>query len=386
MTRPVLVTIGASAAVLVALGVAKHFRASTSADTVAAPAQVSAARQVPGTAARESSSPVGWIAKPGPSTGGQKDGDRAAAWSDSHNEAPDTASSRTEGSATVLSSGSRPGSFIGTGRGVGSDGTGAVNIQTSVPAAALPSDLSNPAAGGSHPAGGQQGAQTGAAQSQAAVSGSDAAQSTNPDDQGPVLSISFDNPLPEKGDTAPIAEQDVTFDGKGATFSADSQYAIPDAGNLGTAESGTISFCLQPQWSMADVGATDASFVNLRTPNAFANRLQIEKNGQYLRFVMSDSAGIESGSSMVISSWQRGESHLVTATWGQALTSMYVDGQLVSSQTYQGEFQIPAGTPMYIGSDYAGGMAGAQSSLSNFQVYNRPLAQDEVGGLTAGCQ
>ena len=193
MTRPVLVTIGASAAVLVALGVAKHFRASTSADTIAAPAQVSAARQVPGTAARESSSPVGWIAKPGLSTGGQKAGDRAAAWSDSPNEAPDTASSRTEGSATVLSSGSRPGSFIGTGRGVGSDGTGAVNIQTSVPAAALPSDLSNPAAGGSHPAGGQQGAQTGAAQSQAAVSGSDAAQSTNPDDQGPVLSISFDN-------------------------------------------------------------------------------------------------------------------------------------------------------------------------------------------------
>jgi hypothetical protein len=328
---------------------------------------------------------VGWIAKPGLSTGGQTAGDRAAAWSDSHNEAPDTASSRTEGSATVLSSGSRPGSFIGTGRGVGSDGTGAVNIQTSVPAAALPSDLSNPAAGGSHPAGGEQGAQTGAAQSQAAVSGSDAAQSTNPDDQGPVLSISFDNPLPEKGDTAPIAEQDVTFDGKGATFATDSQYAIPDAGNLGTAETGSISFCLQPQWGGDETG-TDASLVNLRTPNAFANRLQITKNGRYLRFLMADNTGNESGSSMIISDWQAGQSHLVTATWGQALNSMYVDGQLVSSQTYQGDLQIPPGTPMYIGSDYAGGIPGARGSLSNFEVYNRPLTQDEVAGLTAGCQ
>jgi hypothetical protein len=200
-----------------------------------------------------------------------------------------------------------------------------------------------------------------------------------------VLSISFDNPLPEKGDTAPIAEQGITFDGKGATFSADSQYAIPDAGNLGTAETGSISFCLQPQWGGEDIG-TDAALVNLRTPNAFANRVQIGKNGRFLRFLMADNTGHETGAGLNISDWQAGQSHLVTATWGQALASLYVDQQLVGSETYQGEVQIPAGTPMYIGSDYSGGGLGARASLANFQVYNRPLMQDEVAGLTAGCQ
>ena len=126
--------------------------------------------------------------------------------------------------------------------------------------------------------------------------------------------------------------------------------------------------------------------MNLRTPNAFANRLQITKNGRYLRLLMADNTGNESGSSMLISDWQAGQSHLVTATWGQALNSLYVDGQLVSSQTYQGDLEIPPGTPMYIGSDYAGGIPGARGSLSNFEVYNRPLTQDEVAGLTAGCQ
>ena len=41
---------------------------------------------------------------------------------------------------------------------------------------------------------------------------------------------------------------------------------------------------------------------------------------------------------------------------------------------------------MYIGSDYPGGIPGAQGSLSNFQVYNRLLPGEEVAGLTANCQ
>ena len=205
----------------------------------------------------------------------------------------------------------------------------------------------------------------------------------NSDAQGPVLSIPFENSSsPETGE-APIAEEGVAFDGSGATFSTDAQLAIPDAGNLGQAEQGTISFCLQPQWSGNE--QTDASLVNLHT-NTFENRLHIAKNGQYLRLLLADNTGHESGASLTISGWQPGERHLVTATWGQALASLYVDGQLVGANTYQGELQIPPGTPMYIGSDVPGGNPGARGSLSNFQVYNRVLPPEEVVGFTSNCQ
>jgi hypothetical protein len=384
VTRPGLVMIGASAAVLVALVAAGHFRASAPPDAMTgSPGQASAGRRLLGAAPEAGGSPVGWIAKPGPSTEGQDRGGRAAVGPGSRGAMPGTASSGAGGSATVFSAGSRPGSFIGTGRGVGAGGTGAIDAQTSVSATTLSTDLSKLAAGSGRSATGQQ-VLAGTAQNQTTASGSDASQSTNPDDQGPVLSIPFENTTePEEGDVAPVAEQGITFDGNGATFSTDAQYVIPDAGNI-TGDSGTISFCVTPQWAGNAQG--DASFVNLHTPNVWENRLQITKNGQYLRFLVADNTGQESGAGTVISGWQQGQSHLVTATWGQALTSLYVDGRLVGSQTYQGQLEVNPGTPLYIGSDYAGGISGADSSLSNFQVYNRILPSDEVAMMSANCQ
>ncbi|MFN8626407.1 MAG: LamG domain-containing protein [Candidatus Binatia bacterium] len=198
-----------------------------------------------------------------------------------------------------------------------------------------------------------------------------------------MLSISFDqSTVPEKGD-GPVVEHDIAFDGQGATFSTDSQFAIPDAANL-TGDAGTISFCVTPQWGGDE--PIDASLVNLRTPNQFNNRLQIAKNGQYLRFLTADNTGHEAGAGVNISSWQPGQGHLVTATWGEALTSLYVDGKLVGSQTYEGQIEITPGTPMYIGSDIPGGSAGAQGSLAKFQVYNRALPLEEVSNLSGNCQ
>jgi concanavalin A-like lectin/glucanase superfamily protein len=208
--------------------------------------------------------------------------------------------------------------------------------------------------------------------------------STNPDDKadetGLVLSMPMkDSAEPEKGDTPPVVQQGVSFDSEGMKFAADSQFVVPNAGNI-KGDAGTISFWINPEWDPTD--GTDASLVQLREPNRFENQLQIAKNGQFLRFIFADNTGIESGAGYQMN-WQPGENHMVTATWGEALTTLYVDGQKVGQQPYSGQLEVNPNTPLYIGSDYPGFQPGARGTMSQFQVYNRPLAPQEVGGLVA---
>ncbi len=331
---------------------------------------------------------MGWIAKPVPRAVGRERDDSGtmregatgtAAYPSDSRAAPDGRS----GGPTIISSGRSRESFIGSGQGAGLQSGDRVTVQGSVPVTAPSNDTANALGGVSGGQGGPLERVTQDTHNQPPVLGGDPSASDNSEQQDPVVSIPFDNTtLPDKGE-APIAEQGIAFDGHGATFATDSQLAIPDAANL-TGDAGTVTFCLRPQWSGNE--PTDASLVNLRTPNVFENRLQIAKNGQNLRLLMADNTGHEAGAALNISGWQPGENHLVTATWGQALTSLYVDGQLVDSGTYQGELQIAPGTPMYIGSDVPGGIAGAQGSLSNFQVYNRALTPEDVAGLTGNCQ
>jgi len=191
---------------------------------------------------------------------------------------------------------------------------------------------------------------------------------TSHEKDAPVLSLSFDGSLdPEKGE-APVVAEGVTFDsGAGATFATDSQYVIPDAGSL-VGDAGTISFQIQPDWAGSD--AVDASLVQLRDPNQWQNRIQITKNGQYLRFLFTDNTGVESGAGVAIANWQPGDNHQITATWGDQVASLYVDGRLVGQGNFDGQFQPQPTTPLHIGSDFPGGQPGAQATMSNFQLYN----------------
>lgn len=367
-----------SASLLTVLTAAIYFRSSSPTDV-----QVSAEpAQNPGrpALATAETSGGGWTARPGTSGGLAH---RGASTHPEGEERPDP-----RGASSLMSGGSaglRPGSLRPGGAFDRNDAPATgdpVSVQGSLPAMAPLVAQGNGGSGSARPQGGQAEGATPDTHSQPPASGSDPSKSDNPED-GLVLSIPFDNStLPDKGEP-PVTEEGVAFDGHGATFSTDSQLAIPDTGNLGDAATGTISFCLRPQWSGDQ--PTDASLVNLRT-GAFANRVQIAKNGQYLRFLLADNTGHESGAGVSIYNWEPGETHLVTATWGQASSSLYVDGQLVGSQSYQGEIQIPPGTPMYIGSDIPGGNPGAGGTLSDFLVYNRPLSQDEIGGLTPNCQ
>lgn len=324
--------------------------------------------------------PSGWLAKPdsGSQPGGSagtsqpgKAGSRSLP-AGSH----DSLGSGGRGSAAVIGDGGRAGGSVSLGGSSGAGSSGDVKVEGAIPAAKLPFDLNKPA---SSTSGAAAATDTKANPSEPNASG----DATKPEEQDPVLALSFDKTTqPEKGDTAPVAEQGITFDGQGARFDVDSQFVIPDAANV-VGENGTISFCVQPGWSGSQEG--DASFVNMHTPNVFGNRMQITKNGQYLRFLMADNTGQEANTGLNISGWQPGERHLVTTTWGDALASMYVDGQLVGQQTYQGQMQLLPGTSLYIGSDMPGGIPGANGTLSNFQVYNRILPGEEVVGLTSGC-
>jgi hypothetical protein len=68
----------------------------------------------------------------------------------------------------------------------------------------------------------------------------------------------------------------------------------------------------------------------------------------------------------------------VTATYGNGKTNLYVNGQPVGSNTYDGPFAIKPGTPLYLASDLPdGSYKGANAGLTA-KVYNRALAADEI--------
>ncbi|HVN84896.1 MAG TPA: LamG-like jellyroll fold domain-containing protein [Candidatus Binatia bacterium] len=186
------------------------------------------------------------------------------------------------------------------------------------------------------------------------------------DPNEPVLSLPLDRTVePDKGD-APVTAQGITFDSAGAKFSADAQFIVPNAGGL-TGEAGTISFNLQNDWTGND--STDASLLKIRDPNQWQDRIEITKNGQYLRMVLWDDAGNETGVNTQIN-WQPGEQHSISVTWGEGSVGMNVDGRLVGQSAYPGQLVFQPGTPMYIGSDVPGGQGGARSTLSDIKVYN----------------
>lgn len=179
-------------------------------------------------------------------------------------------------------------------------------------------------------------------------------------------------------DTKAIDSQNVqpSDDGVGIDLGEDAVLAFPNAGNA-KGDAGSISLDIDPKWTGSD--ATDNSFVQIRTPNGWDNRMQLVKNGRYLRFILTDNTSREADISVPIDHWEPGRPHTVTATWGEGKTQLYIDGQRVGQNTYSGQFQIPPNTPMYVGSDLPGGTyAGAAATIQNFKVYGRRLNDEEV--------
>ena len=72
--------------------------------------------------------------------------------------------------------------------------------------------------------------------------------------------------------------------------------------------------------------------------------------------------------------------HQVTVTWGSGGMKMYVDGALVSSNTFTGTFQnIEA--PWYIGAKNAGGSNYFNGSIDEVAIWSRALSAAEITQL-----
>ena len=202
------------------------------------------------------------------------------------------------------------------------------------------------------------------------------AAAAEPSADGSVVTLPLDH-NPETGPNGePITADGVDFDSRGGAYVAeDGKLVIPGVGDL-LGDTGSVSFTVEPDWNGTDDG--DHSLVQLRDPHFWENRVQIFKNGRYLRFLFTPDSGEESGVGVDVTEWQQGQPHQVTAVWADGVTMLYVDGQLAGTQPYNGKLALPPGVSLYLGSDHPGGIPGAAARLSQFQAYGRELTPDEV--------
>jgi hypothetical protein len=165
---------------------------------------------------------------------------------------------------------------------------------------------------------------------------------------------------PEDTDPA-LVKKGVAGDGSddGLNFTKDSQLAFE--GDPTTLQSGTISGTITPNWSGDDEG--NNSLFTWRAPNEWSNRMELVRNGRYLRFILADSVGHESDISVPIDSWTSGQAHDFQAVYGDHKTTLIIDGVPAGQNTYPGDFNPPT-APMHVGSDNSGSSySGADGTL-----------------------
>jgi len=165
-------------------------------------------------------------------------------------------------------------------------------------------------------------------------------------------------------------------DGDGIKISDRGKIEFP---NYANGDAATISFNIQPDWAGSD--QTDNALVEIRQEHEWANRLELVKNGEFLRFIVTPDSGQEADISVRINDWQPGDSHDVRASYGKddsgnGWTYLYIDNQLVGKTPYTGTLQFPQGTPMYLGGDHnSSNYQGANASIRDFTLKNSATNQ-----------
>lgn len=193
-------------------------------------------------------------------------------------------------------------------------------------------------------------------------------ENANPED----VALKIDKPadINDQGGQSKNVEEGE--DGDGIRITDGSAVEFP---NNVSPDAATFSFNIEPEWNGAD--QTDNALLQLRGPNEWSNRMELVKNGEFLRFILTDSTGREADISVRITDWEAGQRHDVKASYGQATdgtccqTSLFIDGRLAGSNSYQGPFQPPAGVPLQVGGDYPGSSYGrANSTFRNLTITN----------------
>jgi len=156
-------------------------------------------------------------------------------------------------------------------------------------------------------------------------------------------------------------------------FSEDAQLTFP---NGASGKAGTISLDIVPNWNGADV--TDNSLLQIREPHKWENRIQMVKNGQFLRFIVTDSTGHEADISYKISHWEQGDTHRVTASWEDGVTTLWVDGKQVGSNNYPGPLHLKKTAPIHAGSDHASGAYGGLNGQAKIKLYSDARGPDDI--------
>lgn len=150
---------------------------------------------------------------------------------------------------------------------------------------------------------------------------------------------------------------------EGVKFADNTRVEFPNPAS----KEGSISFTIKPDWGGAD--ATDNALVQIRAEHEWNNRLEIVKNGEFLRFILTDNTGKEADISARITDWQPGQEKAIEFSWGNGRTEATVDNQVVGRNEYPGELQFSPNTPMIFGADHPGSTYGsANATISNFTV------------------
>jgi hypothetical protein len=185
-------------------------------------------------------------------------------------------------------------------------------------------------------------------------------------DTGEDVALKIDKPediTKQGGQDQNVQQAD---DGDGIKITDDGNIKFPNNVNP---DSATISFKIEPQWAGSD--QTDNALVELRGEHEWANRLELVKNGEFLRFILTDNTGVEHDISARITDWQAGDPHDVQASYGDGKTSLYIDGRLAGTTQYTGQLQFPDGIPLHVGGDYAGSnYAGANATIQGLTITN----------------
>ena len=114
--------------------------------------------------------------------------------------------------------------------------------------------------------------------------------------------------------------------------------------------------------------------MQIRQEHEWNNRLEIVKNGEFLRFILTDNTGKEADISARITDWQPNEEKAIEFSWGNGRTEATIDNQVVGRNEYPGELQFEPNTPMFFGADHPGSTYGsASATIGDFTVGKSPL-------------
>ncbi len=164
-------------------------------------------------------------------------------------------------------------------------------------------------------------------------------------------------------------------DGEWLEVGEEAELTFPNLGNANI-ESGSVALDIIPNWNGSD--PTNNSLLQMREPHEWSNAMQLVKNGEFLRFIVRDDGGHEADISFKIGDWQQGEPHKVLATWDEGVTTLWVDGKRVGSNTFPGKFNPKSTTPLHVFSDYQGGSYAGADSRGKVKVFDGAKHPDET--------